>query len=229
MAGIVKPFIYASYKSTFKNIPDVMKHMIDLHEELNGTTLENLRYFNKTYYIITKNVYSKNKEKYFQYPKDLIALDIHFAKYYFDALQQYTIESATTPAWQVAFQSYQTNTSMPLIYIALGVNAHVNNDLGLTLFDVIDRDNYRTEYDKVNTIIYDSLDEVIEELHLQNYLKPFMNILIKRWRNNAWLNYDYLKKRSITIGQIESSAKNIADTLAKINSTRDFYQLYHVI
>lgn len=229
MAGTLKPFTYASYKSTFKDIPDVMNHMLDLQEELSETNLHNLKYFNKTYYIITKNVYSKNNEKYFKYSKDLITLDIHFAKYYFDALKQYTRKKLPAPAWNVAFQCYESQRSIPLIYLALGVNAHVNNDLGLTIFDVIEQEDYKTDYDKVNTIIYDSLDEVLKELQMQNYIKPFMNILIKRWRNNAWLNYERLKNRRISKEQIKANAKKTADILAKVNSTRDFYQLYHVI
>lgn len=225
----LKKFTYKSYTSSFSDIPAVMNHMRIVQEELESSQLHNLGFFNKTYYIITKNVYTKISSAYFQYPLELRQLDINFAKYYFDALKQFADTQTTTPAWQTAFISCKKNNSIPLIYMALGVNAHVNNDLGMSLYDTINRNDYKKDYDKVNAIIYESLDEVINELQLQYYLKPFMGILIKRWRNNAWVNYDYLQNERITPGQIETKANTIAHVLAKVRSTRDFYQLYQII
>jgi hypothetical protein len=169
------------------------------------------------------------KKNFFQYSKDLEKLDICFAKYYFDALKVYVDTNKTVPAWQTTFSFCEKDTSIPLIYMALGVNAHVNNDLGMSLQDSIKRDDYKKDFDEVNAIIYDSLDEVIQKLYLPFYFKPFMNMFIRRWRSNAWTNYDYLRSQKISRKEIERNAGKIAAVLAKVNSARDFYQLYHLI
>lgn len=151
-------------------------------------------------------------------------LDSNFAKFYFDALREYVDTNQTTPAWKIMFDFCRQKTSLPLIYLALGVNAHVNNDLGLSLFEIVKRKNYKGDFNKVNKIISDSLDEVIAAVRIKVY-KPFMDILIKRWRQKAWNNFINLKEQTAIKNSIEEDAAKIANKLIKINSEKDFYHL----
>jgi hypothetical protein len=216
-------------KPLFKTVPAVMDHMQVLQQELQSTKLANLLYFNLTYYIITKNVYAKIGKNIFDNDLRMLHVDVVFAQYYFDALKDYTENKNTTPAWEIAFDFYKKDTSIPLIYLALGVNAHVNNDLGLSVFDVVKHEDYKNDFEKINIIIYQSLDEVLTACNLPVYYKPFMNFLIHRWRQNAWDNYVQLKNKTKTKKQIENQAEKIAKALTNINSTRGFYRLYQVV
>ena len=206
-----------------------MDHMMELQNELRRTDLSNLQIFNKTYYIITKNVYAKIGTGFFSDDASMIMLDINFARYYFDALKMYTDKQTTTPSWEVMFDFCKKDSSLPLIYLTLGVNAHVNNDLGMSLFDVIEKDEFKKDFYKVNPVIYKSIDEILSEVRLSNFYKPFMQMLIFHWRNNAWGNYSGMQTKTKTKKLIEVEAYNIALELAKIYSVKDFYRLYKVL
>lgn len=226
---MAKQFLYRSYKNRFRDIPAIMDHMQELQTELRRTDLANLQFFNITYFIITKNVFAKTGSGYFSEEATLKALDINFARYYFDALKQYCIGQKTTPAWEVMFDFCKKDNSLPLIYLALGVNAHVNNDLGLSLFDVVKETDFKTDFDRVNPVIYNSLDEVIDETRLNGFYKPFMKLLIRHWRYNAWKNYQGLRDKTKLKSHIEMTAKIMAQELTKVHSVTDFYHLYKII
>jgi hypothetical protein len=224
-----KRFKYTSYKNTFSSILQVMKHMEEIQMELQNTDLVNLQYFNQTYYIITKCVYAEVDKNYFINKDSMHHLDIVFAQYYFNALKKYTQNETTTPAWEITFDFCRSNNSVPLIYLAQGVNAHVNNDLGIALYDVIKNRNFKSDYKKVNVLIYQSLGDVITYLRISIFYKPFMHILIKHWRKNAWNNYQQLKTDPGKIKYVEDSAKDKALALSEINSAKDLYHLYKVL
>lgn len=224
-----KQFKYSCYKATFRTIPEVMDHMMELNHELRRTDLSNLQFFNITYFIITKNVYAKIGKEYFSEEILVQKLDSNFASYYFDALRKYVDGQITTPAWKITFDFCKEDQSMPLIYLALGVNAHVNNDLGLSLFDVVKETDFKKDFDKVNPVIFASLDEVINEANLNKFYKSFMRLLIWHWRYKAWNNFSGLKEKTLTKGAIETNAQDIAVSLARIYSVKDFYHFYKVI
>lgn len=225
---MTRQLMYSSYKKKFKTVPEVMDHMKELHYELWGTALSNLQFFNITYFIITKNVFAKIKEGYFTDAITMQKLDLNFATYYFDALKSYVDGKKTTPAWHITFDFCKKNTSIPLIYLALGINAHVNNDLSFSLFATIKNPHFKQDFERVNKIIADSLDEVIKAVHLQTFYRPFMNILIRGWRREAWNNYRGLKNQTKTRLEIMNNAYISALHLTKINSAKDFYYLLRI-
>ena len=205
-----------------------MQHMLDLQNELDGTDLRHLQLFNLTYFIITKNVYAKIGTGYFSHDDVMLKLDITFAKYYFDALKEYAHGKKTTPAWQVGFDYCHENRSMDIIHLAHGVNAHVNNDLGLALFEVVNTD-FKGDFDKVDAIIIGSLGEVISKNKLSPIYKPFMHRLIKRWRKNAWNNFIALKEKTITRDEIEGNAYGKGKVLNSITSHSNVYKLIPIL
>lgn len=206
-----------------------MNHMFEIQDELTGTNLSHLQYFNCTYIIITKNVFAQTNSGYFTDATAMKQLDMNFASYYFDALKDYSDGKVGTPAWEVTFDFCKKDTSLPLIYLALGVNAHVNNDLGLALFDSIKNTTFKNDFDKVNAIIFESLEEVIKTVHLSVLYKPFMGFLIYHWRKHAWNNYLGLVNKTKTRSTIEEKSASIAKELTKIDSLRNFYHLGKIL
>lgn len=237
----MKEFRYIYRDMPIKTVPDVMEHMLILQEELEHTTLHNLRAFNQTYYIITKNVYTKIGTGFFLHDDLMQKIDIIFAKYYFDALKQYVDHKPTYKAWKVLFDHCKSGTNYQFIYMAMGVNAHVNNDLGMALYDGLNHDRFKADFEKVNDIIRTCLKEVVlllrEDSKVINGLKNtfeevyayFLNFLIADWRGNAWNNYQKLRHSSGSRTSIELSALAIANTLATIDDIKEIYQLYKVI
>jgi hypothetical protein len=133
-----------------------------------------------------------------------------FADYYFDALAQYEQERVQAPAvWQMAHDTARRPDSFVLHNLLLGVNAHINYDLVLTLVDMLQdewpyhseqrRAQRHADYCHVNDIIGRTVDAVqdtiIERAEpemdlLDRALGPLdewmIGHLIGRWRENVW-------------------------------------------
>ncbi len=133
----------------------------------------------------------------------------HFAGYYFDALECYDCGDRVPLVWQQVHQVTVEEDLRDVQYLLLGVNAHINYDLVLTLYDILERDwqdlsadQRRKRYEdhcRVNGVIAGTIDRVQDELlspadpmmgwidracgRLDEYL---IAGLITRWRDEVW-------------------------------------------
>ena len=220
-------------ESNCKTIEQAKAAMEALDVQLKGTEMENLIAFNHTYWIITRNVYDKLDTGYFEKDPLMRKIDVNFANYYFSALRSYCLNKPCPPAWKILFDLCKDGSQYQFIYMALGVNAHVNNDLPQTLRDVMQGDEFDADYIKVNTVIKNSLSEVIHALPesrkkyklAADYLLPsyknILYLLIKNWRAHSWKIYRQLIHKEITITEIERSAQDYASKLAAIKNVAD--------
>jgi hypothetical protein len=98
-----------------------------------------------------------------------------FADYYFLALDAYEQNDARTPAvWRMAFDAAAQQQTQVLQDLLLGINAHINYDLVLTLVDMLEPewaalspDQRRQRYEDhshVNTIIAATVDSVQDQV-----------------------------------------------------------------
>lgn len=231
-----KRFSYFSYQIP-TSIDDVIEEMALLDKELQGTELDNLRAFNTTYLIITKAVFRKSIEGYFQNPEHMEHVDVIFADYYFSALRSFVSGNVCPKAWQILFTACGEKQCYQYIYMALGVNAHVTNDLSQSLLKAGTNYSFKSDYDKVNEILSDSLDDVIYSLNekssvlnsLENNLKQayafILQKLIVNWREKAWFNYLQLRSGQCDIECIEHQAQYIAEELVTMENIVDFFKL----
>lgn len=236
----IKHFQYKSFKLV-KNEQETLRQMYEMEEELEGTDLRNLRAFNKTYLIITKNVLNKLDTGYFKKDVAMRSVDTAFGNYYFRALHGYISEGKCPPAWKLFFDACHENSHHQFVYMGLGVNAHVNNDLPQTLFDVLKGDLFKQDYNKINEVIAQSLKDVILNLNeksatlntAQNYLLSIYKLtlasLIRNWRNKAWENYLMLNKDEISISSIEDEASVIAKKLLAIKHVHDLPKIFSTL
>lgn len=220
-----KSFVYNAYRHHYESIVDVIREMEDLDKELIETDMQNLIAFNHTYLIITKAVASKLGQNYFHNDERMQELDINFAGYYFNALKNYIDGQHTPPAWRILFDACKKDHLLQSIYMGMGVNAHVNNDLSQSLRDVIEDTNYKEDFDKVNTIINYSTPAVIRYLKeknkvvntAKNILLPIyscaLSTTIQKWRENAWNDSRKLITHTISEEKIENQAYTMAKKL----------------
>ncbi len=120
----------------------------------------------------------------------------------------------------------------------MGVNAHVNNDLPLSL-NATASDNFYIDFLKVNQIISKILNEVILSLNEKSFYLKFTQkiflpiysfvliLLIKNWRNNAWQDYT-LKNDDLNKKKCNVDSKNIALKLFEIKNLFQIPKLYRV-
>ncbi len=143
-----------------------------------------------------------------------------FADYYFMALQAYEEGLGSVPAvWQAAFYAATREKYSPLQNLLLGVNAHINYDLVLTLEELLqpewqglspsERAMRRSDHNRVNRVIAATIDAVQDQI-----LEPAMPLMqavdvllgrmdeglisgmITRWRGKVWQHAVYLVETS---------------------------------
>jgi hypothetical protein len=192
-----------------------------INNALISTHLFNAIIFNKTYLIITQAVAKEFGSEYFDDDSIMEQFDITFAKYYFNALNNYINNQNCPPSWKILFDSCQNNNLMQWQYMALGVNAHVNNDLALALHEANYGQSYKNDFIKVNDIINKQIPKVVHSFSETNtYINKFKNSLlsiyspllrytIQNWRKNSWLTYTKLLKGQTNIEQIEQDSLKI--------------------
>lgn len=221
-------FQYNCFEANHSSIYDVIAQMEALQTELQVSSLANLKYFNKTYLLITQTVHKGMQENKFQDNARMEHFDIQFARYYFTALKSYTQNKPTPPAWQTCFEYCSNPHVSPTIAMALGVNAHVNNDLPQTLQDCNFKEGYKSDYNKVNQEIRSQIPDVIR--YLQDTSQPFSTLqkkpgiyfqilytVICNWRADAWKKHYNLLSGKTSKEKIELSAKNMAHILKRIS------------
>lgn len=210
------------------SIDEVVGNFRALEEKLRRSEYDALRNFNKTYLIITKNVRARMRQAVFADPKFLETFDARFAKYYLEAFDKYLKGTVAPPAWCKAFEESKKGKLPPVAIMALGVNAHVNNDIAQVLSDCKAEKRHYGDYKKINRIIRDSIYEVIDGLDnrkmaldpknflLKRFYKAVMATLIISWRRKAWHNYQNLLKGDAGIKDIENFAHAKAKQLVRL-------------
>ena len=168
--------------------------------------------FLSCYCLMTNNVLTAVQSAEFHDPAWVTELLHYFAGYYFAALEAYEKHDGSTPAvWQVAFASAEADKNKTLQLLLLGVNAHINYDLVLTLVDMLQpewaalsaaqREQRYEDHCQVNAVIGRTIDavqdDIIEPLapgmdFVDAALGPFdewaTSHLIGRWREEVWQN-----------------------------------------
>ncbi len=166
--------------------------------------------FLRCYQMMTKNMLLAIDQQEFKDPAWVNRLLHRFADYYFVALEAYEQDPATAPvAWQLAHSSANNPNNLPLQNLLLGINAHINYDLVLSLVDLLGSewsnlsDDRRAEryfdHCHVNEIISRTIDAVQDQILepsmpvmdlldqlLGKYDELIVSRLITQWRDNVW-------------------------------------------
>lgn len=190
------------------------------------------------YSMMTRNMLQALEKDEFDDNVWVAAFVIHFAGYYFTALESFEARRPIPGCWKTAFEAAQLNTHV-LHNLILGVNAHINYDLVITLADLlqpewaglteVQRDRRYRDYCRVNRVIGATIDQVQDEIvemsdrrmqlvdALMGSLDEWLvSRLISRWREEVWeramelLNISESDQRTSFIIRLENSAQNRA-------------------
>jgi hypothetical protein len=118
-----------------RHIEDLIAHMESLLEQMewNG---DPKRYFLGTYLRTTRAVADELASGNFLDPAWVERWDVFFADLYLNALEAWNTNGTPAGPWRVAFAA---GTDLPVLrHVLLGMNAHINYDLPLSLLGVID-------------------------------------------------------------------------------------------
>ncbi len=93
--------------------------------------------FASLYLGVTKDVKAGLSEGAFQNNPLMERLDVVFANRYLDAFRLHQARLPCTSSWSVAFEAAKQKNLLVIQHLLLGMNAHINLDLGIACAEVV--------------------------------------------------------------------------------------------
>lgn len=167
-------------------------------------------YFAAVYLKMTLAVRDGIEAGLFENGSRMEQLDVRFARRYFEAFDAWLAGKPCTQAWREAFEAARHEHFTVMQHIILGINAHINLDLGIAAAQTRPGDaifGLRKDFDRVNDIIAGLTDQVQERL--ADIWLPFglLDYLL-RTEDEGWVNFSI----SVARGTAWKSATTIALT-----------------
>ena len=121
-------------------------------------------YFAALYKKVTVKVKEGIVTGFFEDGARMEMLDVVFARRYLDAYFACQRRESITISWQLAFDLNKQNEPIVLQHLLMGINAHINLDLGIAACEVSkgkDLAELKTDFNRINEIL-SSLVHVVE-------------------------------------------------------------------
>jgi len=160
-----------------------------------------LGYFAALYLKVTINVRDGIAAGTFPNGDQLAKLDVAFANRYLDAYYKRKKGEQPTASWAVAFEQAERSSVLVLQHLLLGINAHINFDLGIAAADVCGDQPLtilKKNFDAINMVIGALTNQVLNELgqispllsllgmHASNSNFALIQFSIENARDGAW-------------------------------------------
>jgi hypothetical protein len=103
----------------------------------------------------------------FEDPERMEVLDIAFAGRYFEAFERHRQNEQPTRAWAYAFRMADHHAPSVMQHLLLGMNAHINLDLGISVADVAPAEalpGLKHDFNEINAVLGELIDRVQEDL-----------------------------------------------------------------
>ncbi len=158
-------------------------------------------YFAAVYRNVTRNVQAGIADGSFQDGPRMERFDVIFASRYFEAYDGFLAGRQVSRSWMLSFQAAQTWPPLILQHLLLGMNAHINMDLGIAAARVAPGQQLaglEHDFNVINGILGTMVAKVriaVEEVSpwirlLDRYGAPaegvFINFALDKARANAW-------------------------------------------
>jgi len=149
-----------------RNIDEVVERLRIIVEETRYAGSP-MGYFAALYRRVTLEVKRKIVEGYFDDNARMERLDVLFANRYLEAYDAYREGRPLTRSWRFAFDAADSWHYIVLQHLFLGMNAHINLDLGIAAAQAAhgsDILSLEDDFKKINTILISLIDEVEAKL-----------------------------------------------------------------
>lgn len=183
-----------------KTIEEVLKKLdeIILWSKANKSPVG---YFACTYRMMTAQVLKGIQQKKFEDNPRMTMMDIAFASRYLDAWENYSKGRKCSNSWYLAFEATKNKDLLILQHIFLGINAHINLDLGISAASIMPYrkiNPLKTDFERINSVIssinqnvQDSLNKICYPVNLIDKLSngkdnAILDFAISKARNTSW-------------------------------------------
>jgi hypothetical protein len=126
-----------------------------------------LGYFAALYYKVTYQVKLGIERKEFDDNRRMEELDVIFANRYINAYYAFQVQKEVTKSWEFAFKLAQTKQITVLQHLLVGMNAHINLDLGIAAARVCQGQEIASlqhDFNKINQILSSLVEEVENDI-----------------------------------------------------------------
>ncbi len=140
----------------------------------------NLALFPILYKKVTERIKLGITQKEFEDNHRMERLDVIFANRYIKAYFEYKNGEEPSLSWKNAFEATKNKKLLILQHLLLGINAHINLDLGIAVSETIGAQNdlhpIHTDFNKINEILASMVDSLQQKIGL---VSPFFYLLDK--------------------------------------------------
>ena len=158
-------------------------------------------YFAVLYYCVTCRVKEGILNNEFDDGARMERLDVLFANRYLEAWHLWQSGKTPTASWDVAFRSASIASTIVLQHLLLGVNAHINLDLGIATAETMEGKPMlpiKGDFDRINAILKAMIDIIqgnmgktspmmgILDLFGKNHDELLVGFSIQTAREGAW-------------------------------------------
>lgn len=173
-----------------KTIEDVLVRMDQIVEECKNQQ-SRIGYFAILYRQVTRRVRDGILAGEFEDNPRMEVLDVLFAKRFIDAYELWKAGQKPTESWRLAFDASKNSGHLVLQHLFLGINAHINLDLGIAASETMagkDINGIKGDFDKINSVLSELVDGVKANI---SAVSPVFGLVIPlaKGRDELLLNF----------------------------------------
>jgi Family of unknown function (DUF5995) len=134
-------------------------------------------YFAAIYRKVTAKIAEGIATGFFDDGARMERLDVVFADRYQQAFYAFRAGGSTTRSWARAFEATASARPLILQHLLVGINAHINLDLGIAAAEIAPGDalpDLRRDFDRINEVIASLMGEVARDLAV---VSPWIGLL----------------------------------------------------
>lgn len=183
-----------------KTIAEVLLRMDEIVAECRFQE-SRIGFFAILYRQVTRRIQQGIENQEFEDNPRMELLDVIFAKRFIDAYDLWLRQSQTTNSWRIAFEASKSSKHLVLQHLFLGINAHINLDLGIAASETMkgkSLEGIQNDFNKINAILSELVDVVKTNISavspIFGWLIPLakgkdemlLNFSIQLARDGAW-------------------------------------------
>ncbi|MGD1891998.1 MAG: DUF5995 family protein [Cyclobacteriaceae bacterium] len=183
--------------NTIDEVIDILGQIIQESKDGEST----FGYFAALYQKVTISIKERLNTNYFDDDERMERLDVVFANRYLKAYASHQRGDKITESWKTAFTLAEDDSVIVLQHLLLGMNAHINLDLGIAASEISDTlsiGDLQSDFNKINEVLAALIEEVqgnlaeiwptlLWILRLTRKVDDYMvNFSMNLARNGAW-------------------------------------------
>ena len=141
-------------------------------------------YFAVLYYKTTCRVKECINNKDFEDSIRMEKLDVAFANYYLSAFYLWLNGKPTPASWKIAFDSFADKSTLVIQHLLLGMNAHINLDLGVATGAIMKGallEGIHNDFNTINSILASMINNIEDCLTKVNPLMRLLNLKVFKY------------------------------------------------